>query len=166
MNLSWMESVSIGFAIRAFPQFGKGRCLHDLKAFEHVAETLAETAPSSTSSVDAMRASLASLRVLLRLCAEPAAELAGMESRDPRAALEAFVAETFAEIDNTDAAANDDDALSTAPRTRARAARIWRSTRTCPRARRRSRRERRAVFFGLVRGETNRRGGQGAEGYG
>ena len=105
---------------------------HDLEAFEHVAETLAETAPSSTSSVDAMRASLASLRVLLRLCAEPAAELAGMESRDPRAALEAFVAETFAEIDNTDAAANGDDALSTAPLTRARAARILEKYRDVP----------------------------------
>ena len=105
---------------------------HDLEAFEHVAETLAETAPSSTSSADAMRASLASLRVLLRLCAEPAAELAGMESRDPRAALEAFVAETFAEIDNTDAAANDDDALSTAPLTRARAARILEKYRDVP----------------------------------
>jgi hypothetical protein len=70
-----------------------------------------------------MRASLASLRVLLRLCAEPAAESAGAESRDPRAALEAFVAETFAGIDDA-AAANDDDALGAAPLTRARAARI------------------------------------------
>jgi hypothetical protein len=110
---------------------------HDLEAFEHVAETLAETAPGRSarsaeggsltpeggSSADAMRASLASLRVLLRLCAEPAADSAGAESRDPRAALEAFVAETFAEMDDA-AAANDDDALGAAPLTRARAARI------------------------------------------
>ena len=111
---------------------------HDLEAFEHVAETLAETLAETApgrgaeggSSADAMRASLASLRVLLRLCAEPAAESAGAESRDPRAALEAFVAETFAEIDA--AAANDDDALGAAPLTRARAARILEKYRDVP----------------------------------
>ena len=111
---------------------------HDLEAFEHVAETLAETLAETApgrgaeggSSADPMRASLASLRVLLRLCAEPAAESAGAESRDPRAALEAFVAETFAEIDA--AAADDDDALRAAPLTRARAARILEKYRDVP----------------------------------
>jgi hypothetical protein len=112
---------------------------HDLEAFEHVAETLAETLAETApgrgaeggSSADPMRASLASLRVLLRLCAEPAAESAGAESRDPRAALEAFVAETFAGIDDA-AAANDDDALGAAPLTRARAARILEKYRDVP----------------------------------
>ena len=37
LKSSLMESVSIGLAIRAFPQFSKGRCLHDLEALEQVA---------------------------------------------------------------------------------------------------------------------------------
>ena len=63
---------------------------------------------------------------------EVAAAMACPQAAVRAVPVEAFVAETFAEIDNTDAAANDDDALSTAPLTRARAARILEKYRDVP----------------------------------
>ena len=145
-----MESDSAAKAVNAHGLLGLRR---DLEAFEHVAETLAETVFfGSLGSEDerdenrnVLKASLGSLRVLLRLCAAPADDetvpkdgKCGKDGDARFGSLEAFVADAFADAaigavgDDPSRLSGNASATGAEPLTRARAARILEKYRDVP----------------------------------